>query len=189
MRTHLAIALVLVASLAFAQKPTDYLFPQAIPASTLVKSFLAEKTKPGYVFSSLAAAKLIASHPLFFRAQVDNRPFVVDRCILCAQVEIALKREWLLMAFFRHPYGPRIGDSQWKLSTQSGTHSPFALRRLTVRPTTRDIQEFLVWVGWDGDRTEGFQDIEYLCFPSSWQAVTGTPPPELKRASLWPPKD
>jgi hypothetical protein len=180
---------LLLVAVASARDSKDYLFPESLDAPAIVKIFLAEETKPGFIFSDLASAKFVSAHALLFRARVDNRPVVVEECLLCAQLEIGGKREWWLISFYRDPYGPRVIHAKWQVGFQSGIHSPPALRRVTTSPKAGEVQYFLKWAGWDSERYRDFRDVCYLSFPGAWKTVTGASPPAFKGATLWPPKD
>lgn len=98
------ISVPLICGIGAARDSKDYFFPDSLDAPGVVKTFLAEKTKPGFSFSDLASAKYVSAHALLFRARVDDRPLVLEECLLCAQVEIGGKQEWWLMLFYRNPY-------------------------------------------------------------------------------------
>lgn len=188
-RFHIFTAAVIL-TCPIARGSPPFLYPKALQTETVVRTFLADDTKPDMVLSELAGAKLIQAEPLLFRARVDDRPLVVDQFLLSAHVKIGGISEWWLMLFVRNPYGPYLSDGTWQLSFQRGGHSPYALKRLKARPKNADVTEFLNWIQWDdGVEYQGFKDIYYLCFTSIWKSVTGVKPPELKGSLTWPPSD
>ena len=158
------LALLLVAA-ATARDSKDYFFPESLNAPGIVKTFLAEDTKPGFIFSNLASAKYLSSHALLFRARVDDRPVVMEHCLLCAQIEIGGKQEWWLILFYRNPYGPRVIHTEWQVGFQNGIHSPPALRRIVTCPKASDVQDFLRWVGWDSETIPRFSGCLLSVFP------------------------
>jgi hypothetical protein len=183
-----ALAIAIVTS---TKAGEPYYFPHDLDATVVTAEMLARTTKPGFVFAEFAGTKLVQSHTLLFRASVDDRPFLVEHCVIGSEIVRDGKTEWLLMKFYRHPYGPRVGHTQWTLNHVRGVHSEYSLRRLAARPTNKDIQDYLQWSRWDDpERTElGFKNIAYLCFPTAWRSLTGGEPIQLKGALFWPPKD
>jgi hypothetical protein len=166
-----------------------YYSPQGLDAPSLIQRFLADFAKPGYKFEGLAGAQVVQAQTLIFRARVDDRPLVVDLCVVGAEITQGASHEWLFMTFFRHPYGPRVGHTEWRLANLSGLHSPFAFRRIASRPTISDIEDYLSWSRWDKAAANEFKDIAYLYFPASWRSLAGSDAFELKGAVPWPPKD
>jgi hypothetical protein len=166
-----------------------YYLPQGLDAPSLTQRFLKDYAKPGYMFEDLAGARVVQAQTLIFRARVDDRPLVVDLCVIGAEITQGAAHKWLLMTFYRHPYGPRVGHTEWSLANLNGVHSPFAFRRTATRPTARGIDDYLSWSRWDHAAVDGFKDIDYLYFPDSWRSLVGSDVFELKGATPWPPKD
>ena len=104
-----ALAITVLAS-ATAGEP--YYVPHGLDARATIRTFLTDYTKPNYVFAELAGAKLVQAHALLFRARVDDRPLVVDMWVIGSEINRGGTTEWLLMTFFRHPYGPRVGHTE-----------------------------------------------------------------------------
>ena len=182
----LVISIIVIAS---ATAGDRYYVPSGLDANFITKTFLTRHTKPNSVFAELAGARLVRADVLLFRASVDNRPLVIDMCVVGSEILRGDTREWLLMTFYRHPYGMLVMDTEWTLGWIRGLHSDRSLRRLTERPTNKTIQEFLQWSRWDALVEHDFKDIQYLCFPAAWRSFTGGEPIQLKDAVLWPPKD
>jgi hypothetical protein len=166
-----------------------YYFPEGLDAPSLTQRFIADYAKPGYLFEDLAGARVTQAQTLIFRARVDDRPLVVDLCVVGAEITQGASHKWLLMTFYRHPYGPRKGHTEWRLDNLDSVHSPFAFRRIATRPTVRDIEDYLAWSRWDQAASDGFKDIDYLYFPASWRSLVESDVVELKGATPWPPKD
>ncbi len=173
----------------FATAGDRYYVPSGLDANFITKAFLTGHTKPNSAFAELAGAKLVRANALLFRASVDMRPLVIDMCVVGSEITRGDTREWLLMAFYRHPYGVHVMDTEWTLGAIRGVDSARSVRRLTERPTNKTIQEFLQWSRWEALLEYDFKDIRYLCFPAAWRSFTGGEPMQLKDAVSWPPSD
>ncbi len=192
MRSPLLLLFVCVLSVACtsADNGEPFYTPHGLDPVSITQRLISEYTKPGYIYAELAGSKVVAGYSLLFRARVDYRPLVVDGCLICAETILASGvREWWLMCYYRHPYGPRVGHAEWRLSQQSDVHSDHNLRRLAARPANKEVQDFMTWANWDHKEFVGFKDIQYLSFYSEWKKLTREEAPNLNAALPWPPKD
>ena len=187
MRSNLAVVFAVLTTVAAARAGEPFYVPHGLDAPAIIKKEIAEYAKPGFLLEDLAGAQVAEAHALLFRASVDDRPHVVDMCVIGSEINVRGRTEWLLMTYFRWPYGPRVGHAEWAVGSVSGVHSPLTIRRLAARPTNKDIKEYLDWSRWEGRLGDGFKDVHYLCFAKAWQSFSGSDPLKLEGAVSWPP--
>ena len=186
----LSLILFLATASAMADDGEAFYTPHSLDPARITQRLIDKITRPNHVYAELAGSKVVAGYSLLFRAVVDDRPLVVDECLICAEATLSSGvREWWLMRYFRHPYGRRVGDGEWTLCQQRGVDSDHTLRRLTVRPTSKDIRDYMTWANWAGNEFVGFKDIQNLCFYSDWKKLTHEDAPKLEGTLPWPAKD
>lgn len=170
-------AIVLMIPLCFGETSDEYLKRQAYPyileQSKMVETLVADAAKPTHVLRSIYQAEVIETRPLMFEAQVDERPYVFEQCIMWAKTKLNNRSEWWLVEFYRSPYGPLLGHQKWEMSFIGGIHSPNAFRQYDHAPTNKDMDEFLGWAGWNFSPRKDFKFITTRIFNDNWKYVFG----------------
>jgi hypothetical protein len=184
---NVIFAVLCVVNVITAKAEEAYYFPNELDAMEILRGFLIDTQRPNHFFSELSNSILLDSHVLLFRAEVDDRPLVVESCVIGSEIMRNGNREWLITAFFRHPYGPREGHTKWMMRSVRGVHSEFSIQHLTEAPTNARINAYLEWSRWNKSTDSGFKDITYLYFPDSWHKLVKTAPLHIYDAQSWPP--
>jgi hypothetical protein len=181
---------VVTAPLVAFQTNSPCLYPDAIDHAAMVNRLIALSRMEGSVYRDLRDCRLVSSAALVFQAAVttNSTPLVFEQCLVWAEMERQGQVEWLLVAFYRHPYGPRKTHAEWRVSSMAGHfHSPIALKVYTTRPMEKDIVDFQsVFHSESIQRLFGCRFIADERFDDSWAKAVG---PKKKKATAQPEPD
>ncbi len=116
-------------------------------------------------------AKLRVPYLLALQAEVDSRPWYVERALLAFQCD---EGAWWLITAARNPHGTPEWRHHW--SVAEAVDAWYGAQQFDHRPTESDVRRFLAVTEWHASPRDDWHRLRAEVFAADWRAALGFDP-------------